>query len=114
MNLSRWLSIALALTLCAGARAGDDEPAPLCFEEIGCVQDRVIDRADAERLGCDQLWTARNGIFAARGYCFHTDRGLREFGNDGCRYAVQEDVPLNDHERANIRIIQSIEQKRRC
>lgn len=115
MNLSRWLFPMLlpALTLSAAALAGDDDP-ELCFEDIGCVQDRVINRADAERLGCNQLWTARNGIFAARGYCFQTQRGIDEFGNDGCRYPVQENVPLNDYERENIRIIQSIEQRRRC
>lgn len=114
MHLSRWFALGLMLTAAAAARAGDDEPVPLCFEDIGCVQDRVINRADAERLGCNQLWTARNGIFAARGYCFQTQRGIDEFGNEGCRYPVQENVPLNDYERENIRIIQSIEQRRHC
>jgi hypothetical protein len=111
--MKRALCGVLALAGSAASTSADDA-APLCFEDIGCVQDRVISKADAERLGCDQLWTVRNGIFAARGYCFHTERGKAEFGNDGCRYPVQEDVPLNDHERANIRIIQSIEQRRGC
>ena len=103
----------IALVLAGPSLAGDDDP-ELCFEDIGCVQDRVISRADAEKLGCDQLYTVRNGIFASRGYCFSTERGKQEFGNEGCRYAVQEDVPLNDHERANIRIIQAIEKQRGC
>lgn len=103
-----------ALTLLSGAAfAGDDTPR-LCYEGIGCVQDRNISSRDAEKLGCDQLWTVRNGIFAARGYCFQTQRGIDEFGSTGCQYADQEAVPLNDYERANIRLIQSIEKRRGC
>ncbi len=105
---------AAVLAIAGPAAAGDEGPSSLCYEVVGCVQNRVISRADAERLGCDQLWTVRNGIFAARGYCFHTERGKQEFGNDGCRFPVQEDVPLNDFERANIRIIQAIEKRRSC
>lgn len=112
--MKRAFYVVVVLAFADPAMAGDEDPARLCFEDVGCVQNRVIARADAERLGCDQLWTVRNGIFAARGYCFHTERGKQEFGNDGCRYPVQEDVPLNDFERANIRIIQSIEKRRGC
>jgi hypothetical protein len=112
--MTRAFYVVLALVLTGPALAGDDGPAPLCFEDIGCVQDRVIARSDAEKLGCQQLFTVRNGIFAARGYCFHTERGKQEFGNDGCRYTVQDDVPLNDRERENIRIIQAIEKQRGC
>lgn len=113
MQRSMWVATFLALAATA-AVAGDDGPAPLCYEVVGCVQNRVISQRDAEKLGCDQLWTVRNGIFAARGYCFSTGRGKDEFGNDGCRFPVQEDVPLNDYERANIRVVQSIEKRRGC
>jgi hypothetical protein len=106
--------LVLALGAMFGAAvAGDDDPR-LCYEGIGCVQDRNISERAAEKLGCDQLWTVRNGIFAARGYCFATDRGKAEFGNEGCRYGDQGEVPLNDYERANIRLIQSIEKRRGC
>lgn len=108
------LGTALILVIAGPALAGDPEPSQLCFETVGCVQNRLIAPGDAEQLGCDQLWTVRNGIFAARGYCFHTERGKEEFGNDGCRFPVQEDVPLNDFERANIKVIQSIEKRRGC
>jgi hypothetical protein len=104
----------LALAIVSPAMAGDDGPSPLCYEVVGCVQDRNISAHDAEKLGCDQLWTVRNGIFAARGYCFKTGRGKDEFGNDGCRFADQSQVPLNDFERANIDLIQSIEKRRGC
>ncbi|CAN1721294.1 exported protein of unknown function [Hyphomicrobium sp. 1Nfss2.1] len=101
------------LVLSGAALAGDDPPR-LCYEVVGCVQDRTINKRDAEKLGCDQLWTVRNGIFAARGYCFSTQRGIEEFGNVNCRYGDQNEVPLNDYERANIRIIQAIEKRRGC
>ena len=47
---------------------------------------RKIDAHDAEKLGCEQLWTVRNGIYHARGYCFKTERAREAFGNQGCQY----------------------------
>ncbi len=70
--------------------------------------------SDAEKLGCDQLWTVRNGIYASRGYCFKTGRGKEEFGNENCTFTDQNEVPLNDYERANVKLIQSIEKRRSC
>jgi hypothetical protein len=104
----------IAFGLAAAALAGDDAPPSLCYETVGCVQDRTIASRDAEKLGCDQLWTVRNGIYAARGYCFRTERGKQEFGNEGCTYSDQDAVPLNDYERANIKVIKSIESRRGC
>lgn len=113
--MMRSLAVALALAgLTLPALAAADEPSTLCYEIIGCVQDRNISEGDAEKLGCDQLWTVRNGIFAARGYCFRTDRGKDEFGNEGCTYDDQDRVPLNDYERANITVIQAIEKRHGC
>jgi hypothetical protein len=107
------MAAAFAVALSGAALAGDD-PERLCYEVVGCVQDRNISAHDAEKLGCDQLWTVRNGIYAARGYCFKTERGKEEFGNANCRYEDQDAVPLNDYERGNIRLIQSIEKRRGC
>jgi hypothetical protein len=104
----------LALSVVGPAMAGDTDPPSLCYEDIGCVQDRNIPVRDAEKLGCDQLWTVRNGIYAWRGYCFKSGRGEQEFTNEGCTYNDQDQVPLNDYERANIKLIQSIEKKRSC
>lgn len=106
------LFVAAFAILTDAAAAGDD--AVLCYEVVGCVQQRHISPRDAEKLGCDQLWTVRNGIYAARGYCFSTQRGIDEFGNEGCRYSDQNAVPLNDYERANVKLIQSIERRRGC
>jgi len=60
----------IALGNAGSALAGDPGPASLCYEIIGRVQDRKISPDDAEKLGCEQLYTVRNGIYASRGYCF--------------------------------------------
>ena len=106
-------SSALLLALSASLAAAQ-QTVELCLETIGCVQNRHVSKRDAEKLGCDQLWTARNAIFAVRGYCFSTARGKQEFGNQHCRYTSQNAVPLNDFERANINLIKSIEKRRGC
>jgi hypothetical protein len=112
-----WMMWAIALTATpslAGGTSGPDEQGGLCYETIGCVQDRAIEQSQAEKLGCDQLWTARNGIYHSRGYCFKTDRGRQEFGNENCIIDDEAQVPLNDCERANVKLIRSIEQRRGC
>jgi hypothetical protein len=38
---------------------------------------------DASEMGCDELWSARNQIYARNGYCFQTDRAISVFGR-GC------------------------------
>lgn len=112
--MTRIALVAACATALSGIAMAGDDPERLCYEVVGCVQDRNISAHDAEKLGCDQLWTVRNGIYAARGYCFKTERGKEEFGNENCHYEDQDAVPLNDYERANIRLIQSIEKRRGC
>lgn len=34
-------------------------------------------------MGCDDLWYARNAIYARNGYCFQTERAISVFGR-GC------------------------------
>ena len=111
MTPTAWRLVALVI---AGPAMAGGGAAPLCYETIGCVQDRNISARDAEKLGCDQLWTVRNGIYASRGYCFKGGHGQDEFGNESCTYTDQEQVPLNDYERANVRLIQAIEKRRGC
>ena len=41
-------------------------------------------------------------------------RGQDEFGNEVCTFADQDQAPLNDYERANVRLIQSFEKRRGC
>ena len=112
--MKRLLVCAAPLLLAGPAAAGDPDDHSLCYETVGCVHDRKISEHDANKLGCEQLWTVRNGIYHARGYCFKTKRGKNEFGNAGCRYDDQSEVPLNDYERANVLLIRSIENRRGC
>lgn len=40
-------------------------------------------QAQSSAMTCDQLWYARNAIYAREGYCFTTERGRAVFGA-GC------------------------------
>ncbi len=68
----------------------------------------------ANAYSCNQLWYARNSIFKNAGYCFHTQRGIREFGNAGCQYDNQSDVPLSDRDRDTVNNIQRLERLQGC
>ena len=37
---------------------------------------------DYRSMSCDDLWYARNQIYANEGYCFKTQRGIAEFGRN--------------------------------
>jgi YARHG domain len=65
-------------------------------------------------LSCSELWQQRNGIFKAAGYCFHTPRAIRAFGNAGCAYDSEEDVPLSERDRQVINTIKQVERMKGC
>ena len=69
---------------------------------------------DGVEINCGNLWYARNNIFARNGYCFHTERGIRVFGNRSCIYESEGDVPLSAHDRASINILVQAERDLRC
>jgi hypothetical protein len=69
-------------------------------------------RADPET--CAGLWTARNEIYKARGYCFRTARAIATFGNAGCQYDDAEDLPLSANDRRVIADIVRQERALRC
>lgn len=48
---------------------------------------------------CGELWVQRNNVYKEAGYCFRTSRAIRAFGNAGCRYDSQGDVPLTANQR---------------
>jgi hypothetical protein len=60
---------------------------------------------DFDAWSCQDLWMERNQIYKNAGYCFSTARAIRTFGNAGCVYDRQEDVPLSANQR---RIVQAI------
>lgn len=63
---------------------------------------------------CDELWGERNAVYREAGYCFRTPRGIRAFGNAGCRYDDIADVPLSARDRAKVAEIQSQERAAGC
>jgi hypothetical protein len=65
-------------------------------------------------LNCQQLWYQMNNIYKAAGYCFRTPRGISTFGNAGCRYDDQRNVPLSDRDRQVINTIQQLERMKHC
>jgi len=69
---------------------------------------------DVFSLSCAQLWYQRNSIFKAAGYCFHTPRAIRIFGNAGCGYDEEADVPLSERDRHAIDLLHQVERMKRC
>jgi hypothetical protein len=63
---------------------------------------------------CRDLWLERNQIFKDAGYCFQTRRAIATFGNAGCVYDRQADVPLSAHQRRIIAAIRNAERWRGC
>lgn len=85
-----------------------------CFEIVGCTDSEYMSDASLRRLSCDALWTVRNTIFYENGYCFQTAKGKQVFGNQGCRYTVSGQVPLNRFERANVETVKKVEARKGC
>jgi hypothetical protein len=63
---------------------------------------------------CDELWYQRNSIFKFAKYCFKTPRAIRVFGNAGCQYDNELDVPLSGQQRQVINEIRAAEAAKRC
>jgi hypothetical protein len=82
----------------------------LCL--IGAIT--VVSSGLAVAQSCDQLWYERNSIYKQEGYCFKTQRAIAAFGNAGCMYDVENQVPLSPGERARIAAIVQVEQQYGC
>jgi hypothetical protein len=63
---------------------------------------------------CEQLWVQRNSIYKRAGYCFKTSQAIRYFGNGGCAYDDERDLPLSQGERAQISRIVGMERRMGC
>ncbi|KMO30285.1 hypothetical protein VQ02_28240 [Methylobacterium variabile] len=63
---------------------------------------------------CDEFWYQRNMIYKEAGYCFKTAAAIKNFGNAGCKYDDQADVPLSARDRAEIANIRAMERAKRC
>jgi len=70
----------------------------------------VAKAQEASSMSCDQLWYARNKIYARNGYCFKTDRAREVFGA-GCFPPYGQ---LNGWEQKRVLELQSWEQRNGC
>lgn len=68
----------------------------------------------ARAQSCDQLWYQRNAIYKQGGYCFRTPRAISAFGNAGCQYDSEYDVPLSANQRRIVSDIQAQERAFGC
>jgi hypothetical protein len=73
-----------------------------------------VSATQAQSRICQQLWVERNQIYAENGYCFKTERAISYFGNRGCRYDYEADVPLSARDRGRISRIQAEEREYGC
>ena len=74
-------------------------------------------QTDLSQLGiesCDELWHQRNAIFKSAGYCFKLPRAIQTFGNAGCKFDAEADVPLSERERQAVNQIMGAEAAKRC
>ncbi len=74
----------------------------------------VVSAANAQARVCHRLWVERNPIYADYGYCFKTERAIRYFGNRGCRYEYEGDMPMSRRDRARVKRIQAEERRYGC
>ena len=63
---------------------------------------------------CDALWEQRNQIYKDNGYCFHTARAIKHFGNADCEHDREGDVPLSKSDRSIVRRIKAAERANGC
>ena len=68
----------------------------------------------ARAQNCLDLWVERNTYYKQAGYCFKTRRAIDYFGNGGCAYDNERDVPLSGAVRARINQIVAQERAYRC
>ena len=87
---------------------------PLALGAVALVATAVCLASSASAQSCRELWRARNSIYARAGYCFKTADAIAEFGNRGCIYDNEADVPLSRSSRARILEIRRLERRLGC
>jgi hypothetical protein len=86
---------------------------------------RALEATDLAAMSCNDLWTARNEIFYALGYCFVSQDAITKFRtSQDCPYhacrIVQTyngwvtDQVVSQVERSNIETIRTVEQQKGC
>jgi hypothetical protein len=63
---------------------------------------------------CFDLWVQRNSIYKAYGYCFKTPKAIAYFGNAGCMYDNEGDIPMSRADRNTVLAIKKRERALGC
>lgn len=63
---------------------------------------------------CEDLWYRRNLIFKSAGLCFRSSRGISTFGNAGCQFDKENDMPMSERERQAAAVILQQERSLGC
>jgi hypothetical protein len=74
----------------------------------------TLSPAMAQGTECEDLWYRRNTIYRDAGYCFKTQRAQSQFGNAGCSYMAERDVPLSARQRDEISFVVRREKALSC
>jgi len=105
------LGLSALLALAAPASAGPaNGPAAAPAVAVAARPPALRVQADA----CAGLWEERNEIYRGAGYCFKTRRAIATFGNAGCQYDNEADVPLSHRQRLRINDIRAAERRLGC
>jgi YARHG domain len=79
-----------------------------------CTATAIAFAGTAYAQTCGQLWFERNAIYKGAGYCFKTPRAISAFGNAGCLYDVEANVPLSPAQRERIAYLTHLERVHGC
>lgn len=98
-------------------RLFDGETGWVHARHVGCCRTAVASRPYTEPVrgaSCQDLWYERNAIFKAAGYCFRSARGIQMFGNAGCQFDDEADVPLSVRQREQVAQLRVTERRLGC
>ncbi|KST60768.1 hypothetical protein AO398_12485 [Methylobacterium sp. GXS13] len=84
---------------------------------VGCCRTAASGRSapsGSASPSCEELWSERNTIFKAAGYYFRTPQAIQAFGNAGCQFDDEADVPLTTRQREPVAQIRATERQLVC
>ena len=84
---------------------------------VGCCRTEAsaeVAPSGSASSSCEELWSERNAIFKAAGFCFRTPQAIRAFGNAGCQYDDESDVPLSARQRDQVARLRATERQLGC
>ncbi|MFN0219738.1 MAG: YARHG domain-containing protein [Hyphomicrobium sp.] len=74
----------------------------------------VAGDVQGDAYSCQELWQMCNAIYKSGGYCFKSPKTIRTFGNAGCLYDNQAEVPISDIDRDTLGQIRKSEKRQSC